>query len=88
MEFLPKLEEFLVGFPLMGIAAIVDRPGYVASYAERYEGRPWRMDKTAFTILIERSAKYAHWKGRRFPADDHPTRWRAVAMDRLPPSVL
>ena len=65
VEFLPELEKFLVGLPVMGIAAIIHRPGYVARYAERYEGRPWRMDKTAFSILIERSAKYARSKGRR-----------------------
>ena len=65
VEFLPELERFLVSLPVMGIAAIIHRPGYVARYAERYEGRPWRMDKTAFSILIERSAKYARSKGRR-----------------------
>ena len=65
VEFLPELEEFLVNLPVMGIAAIIHRPGYVARYAERYEGRPWRMDKIAFSILIERSAKYARSKGRR-----------------------
>lgn len=65
VEFLPALEEFLVGLPVMGIAAIIHRPGYVARYAGRYEDRIWRMDKTAFSILIERSAKYACSKGRR-----------------------
>ena len=61
VQFLPELERFLVGLPVIGIAAIIHRPGYVA----RYEGRPWRMDKTAFSILIERSAKHARSKGRR-----------------------
>ena len=65
VEFLRELEEFLVNLPVMGIAAIIHRPGYVARYAEQYEGSPWRMDKTAFSILIERSAKYARSKGRR-----------------------
>ena len=55
IEFLPDLENFLVSLPVMGIAAIIHRPGYAARYSERYEGRPWRMDKTAFSILIERS---------------------------------
>ena len=45
VEFLPELEEFLVSLPVMGIAAIIHRPGYVARYAERFEGRPWRMDR-------------------------------------------
>ena len=37
----------------------------MARYAKQYDGRPWRMDKTAFSILIERSARYARSKGRR-----------------------
>ena len=65
VEFLPDLEQFLISLPVMGIAAIIHRPGYVARYVERYDGRPWRMDKTAFSILIERSAKYARSKERR-----------------------
>lgn len=64
-EFMPALEEFLVGLPVLGIAAIIHRPGYVERYAKLYDGRPWRMDKTAFSILIERSAKFARSKGRR-----------------------
>ena len=49
----------------MGIAAVIHRPGYVARYSEEYEGRLWSLDKTAFSILIERSAKYASSKRRR-----------------------
>ena len=65
VEFLPELEEFLASLPVMGIATIIHRPGYMARCSERYGGRPWRMDKTAFSILIERAAKYARSKGRR-----------------------
>ena len=65
VEFLSEPEHFLVSLPVMGIASITHRPGYVARYFERYDGRPWRMDKTAFSILIERSAKYARSKERR-----------------------
>ena len=65
VEFLPALNDFLVGLPVVGIGAIIHRPGYVERYSSRYGGRPWRMDKTAFSILIERSAKYARWRGRR-----------------------
>ena len=64
-EFLRELEDFLVNLPVMGITAIIHRPGYVARYTERHEGRPWHMDKTAFSILIERSAKYARSRERR-----------------------
>ncbi len=65
VDFMSELEKFLVCLPVMGIAAIIHRPGYVSRYTERYGGRPWRLDKTAFSILIERSAKYARSKGRR-----------------------
>ena len=65
VEFLGELEDFLVNLPVLGIAAIIDRPGYMARYAEWYKGQPWRMDKTAFSILIERSAKYARSRERR-----------------------
>ena len=65
LEFLPALNDFLVSLPVLGIGAIIHRPGYVSRYAERYQGRPWRMDRTAFSILIERSAKHARSKGRR-----------------------
>lgn len=58
-SFLAALEEFLVGLPVLGIACVVDRPGYVARYSERYGGQPWLMCKTAYAILIERAAKYA-----------------------------
>ena len=64
-DFRHNLEEFLVSLPVMGIATVIDRPGYLARYAERYQGRPWRMDKTAFAILIERSVKYARSRERR-----------------------
>ena len=63
-EFLPALTEFLCSLPVMGIAAVIDRPGYVKRYHEKYDGSPWHMDKTAFTILIERAAKYADAQGK------------------------
>ena len=65
VEFLPALNRFLVGLPVIGIGAIIHRPGYVARYKERFAGFPWNMDKTAFMILIERSAKYARSQRRR-----------------------
>lgn len=65
VEFLPALNRFLVELPVIGIGAIIHRPGYVARYKEQFAGAPWNMDKTAFMILIERSAKYARSQGRR-----------------------
>lgn len=65
VEFLPALNDFLIELPALGIATIIHRPGYVARYSKKYQSRPWDMDKTAFFILIERAAKYAHSQGRR-----------------------
>ena len=64
VAFLPALNAFLVALPVIGIAAVIHRPGYVARYAEKYKGSPWQMDKTAFCILMERSAKFAHSRNR------------------------
>ncbi|MCJ9668987.1 DUF3800 domain-containing protein [Neorhizobium sp. SHOUNA12A] len=62
--FFPELDEFMVSLPVLGIAAVIDRPGYVARYKEHYAERLWLMCKTAYCILIERAAKYADSQGR------------------------
>lgn len=63
-EFLRELNNFLLNLPILGIGSIIHRPGYVKRYRESYVGRTWEMDKTAFMILVERSAKYAKSKNR------------------------
>lgn len=62
--FFPELDAFLLDLPAIGIAAIIDRPGYGARYREMYSERLWLMCKTAYSILIERAAKYADSEGR------------------------
>lgn len=62
--FFPELDAFLLNLPVIGIAAIIDRPGYVARYRDQYSNRLWYMCKTAYSILIERAAKYADSQGR------------------------
>lgn len=64
-EFFPALDDFLLSLPIVGIAAVVHRPGYVARYKDAYEDRLWFMCKTAYCILIERAAKYARSQGRK-----------------------
>lgn len=63
--FFPALEELLLSLPLISIACIVHRPGYVARYKDTYKEALWYMCKTAFSILVERSAKYADENGRK-----------------------
>jgi hypothetical protein len=58
-SFLGDLQAFLLQLPVTAIAAVVHRPGYVARYKERYGSQTWLMCKTAFSILVERAAKYA-----------------------------
>lgn len=61
--FLAALEEYLLSLPIITIACVVHRPGYVARYKEKYQERLWLMCKTAFSILIERAAKYVDDQG-------------------------
>ena len=56
--FLSELEGLILSLPVIGIACVVDRPGYMERYAPAYE-KPWLLCKTAYAILIERAAKYA-----------------------------
>ncbi|MGP4686728.1 DUF3800 domain-containing protein [Agrobacterium pusense] len=62
--FFPELDKFILDLPVIGIAAIVDRPGYVERYRELYSERLWLMCKTSYSILIERAAKFAESQGR------------------------
>lgn len=61
--FLASLEEFLLSLPIVTLACVVNRPGYVARYKARYKERLWLMCKTAFSILTERAAKFADDNG-------------------------
>lgn len=63
-EFLNDLEKTILSLPIVGAACVVDRPGYVARYKERYR-EPWLLCKTAYAILIERAAKFAMARGSR-----------------------
>ena len=63
--FYPSLGRFLLSLPVIGIACVIHRPGYVLRYKDRYKDRLWYMCKTAFSILIERAAKYADKQGRK-----------------------
>lgn len=62
--FFPELDAFILDLPVIGVATIIDRPGYVSRYREVYSERLWLMCKTAYSILIERAAKYADSQGR------------------------
>lgn len=62
--FFQALEGFLLSLPILGVACVIHRPGYVARYQDRYKEALWYMCKTAFSILIERAAKFADEQDR------------------------
>lgn len=51
--------------PVIGIACVIDRPGYNKRYAEKYAENRWMLCKTAFSVVVERAAKFAISQGRR-----------------------
>ena len=65
-NFLNDLEEFLVSIPVIGFAAVIHRPGYNSRYKEKYGDKRWLMCKTAYTVLVERVAKYVSAQGGTF----------------------
>jgi hypothetical protein len=56
---------FLTTINVVGLACVVDRPGYDARYREKYGRRQWYLCRTAFSIAVERAAKYARDNDRR-----------------------
>lgn len=63
--FMPALNKFLVSLPIIATAVVIHRPGYFARYLTQHQNDLWQMDKTAFSILIERAAKFADMHGRK-----------------------
>lgn len=63
-RFYADLDDLVLSAPAIALACVIDRPGYVARYAEKYP-QPWLLCQTAFAILIERAAKHAHRIGKR-----------------------
>jgi hypothetical protein len=57
--FYEDLYQLLKAVPVTGLACVIDRPGYNARYREKYGRQRWSLCKSAFTISVERAAKYA-----------------------------
>jgi hypothetical protein len=58
-RFMADLGSLLTGIPVIGLACVIDRPGYNDRYTKTYGRKRWHLCKTAFTIAVERAAKYA-----------------------------
>jgi Protein of unknown function (DUF3800) len=64
-RFLEDLYVTMAGAPVIGIGCTIDRPGYNQRYREIYGRQRWLLCKTAFSVTVERSAKYARGIGYR-----------------------
>jgi hypothetical protein len=64
-RFYNGLSALVRELPIVVHACVVDRPGYNKRYMEQYGRRRWRLCRTAFTILMERAAKYARMHDAR-----------------------
>jgi hypothetical protein len=64
-EFMCDLTRLMTSLPIVVHACVVDRPGYNNRYKERYGRERWALCRTAFTIAVERAAKYARAKELR-----------------------
>lgn len=63
--FMPALTEFIASQPFVATAAIIHRPGYFTRYRLEHGDQMWPMSRTAFSIVVERAAKFARYHGRR-----------------------
>lgn len=58
-RFLEDLTQLLVQLPVIGLACVIDRPGYNKKYEELYKEKRWHLCKTAFSVTVERAVKYS-----------------------------
>src|SRR5713226_4156043 len=61
--FLEQLYQLMARPEFLGIACVIDRPGYNHRYLERYGRERWSLCKTAFAVAIERAAKHVRKEG-------------------------
>jgi uncharacterized protein DUF3800 len=79
-DFLEELYQLVARAELLGIACVIDRPGYNRRYSDEFGHEKWRLCKTAFSIVVERAAKFARkqdYKLRVFVerSDKNTDRW-------------
>jgi hypothetical protein len=61
-RFMQDLTDTIVSCPVTVHACVISRSGYFNRYFQTYGVNTWEMMKSAFTILVERAAKYADSK--------------------------
>jgi Protein of unknown function (DUF3800) len=57
-KFMNDLTQLIVQNPIIVHACVISRSGYCQRYSEKYGEKTWEMMKSAFSILVERCAKY------------------------------
>jgi hypothetical protein len=62
-QFMRDLSGMLMKVPVIGYAAVVDRPGYNKRYRAKYGRQTWNLCQTAFAVICERAAKRARAHG-------------------------
>ncbi|MBN8190233.1 DUF3800 domain-containing protein [Salipiger thiooxidans] len=64
-KFWRDLKTMLASIRAVGLACVIDRPGYVArGYLEEHRDR-WLLCRSAFDIAVERAAKFARAENRK-----------------------
>lgn len=58
-QFFADLDQMIKEQNFVTLACVINRPGYAARYADLYGNQTWMLCKTAFSIVIERAAKFA-----------------------------
>jgi hypothetical protein len=58
-HFFEDLTSTIISCPVIVHACVISRSGYLKRYLDKYGENTWEMTKSAFSILIERTAKYA-----------------------------
>lgn len=58
-RFLEDLYGLMRDPPFVGFGCVIDRPGYDYRYRTQYGRDQWSLCKTAFSVVVERAAKYA-----------------------------
>lgn len=64
-KFYEELYCLMRDAPVIGLACVIDRPGYNNRYLEIFKNEPWSLCKTAFNVVVERASKLAIKENRK-----------------------
>lgn len=64
-KFYKSINDLILKSPIIATACVVHRPGYSSRYTDIYGENKWRLCKSAYSILVERAAKYSLTNNRK-----------------------